>query len=123
MDVLLVWIRGLASLGLFVGLTFYTVFGLRLLIREPTAREFRVFRLLAWLAVVQVLMDLLLSNGRWLHLSYGVLMAGLLHFVGGLEPGGWFHKSLAKPPSRVGAYLFWASFVGLLLHLRFIFTR
>ena len=120
---MLLWIRGLASLGLVVGLTFYAVAALRLLAREPTANEFRVFRLLAWLAIVQLVMDLIISRGNWLHLTYGVLIAALLHFVGGLEPGGWFHKSLAKPPSKVGAYLFWASFVALLLDLRFIFTR
>ena len=117
------WIRGLASLGLVVGLTFYAVFGLRLLIREPTANEFRVLRLLAWLAMVQIVMDLIISRGKWLHLTYGVLIAALLHFMGGLEAGGWFSKSLAKPPTRVGAYVFWASFVALLLDLRFIFTR
>lgn len=119
----LLWIRGLASLGLVVGLTFYTVFALRLLIREPTATEFRVLRLLAWLAIVQMVMDLIISRGNWLHLSYGVLIAVLLHFVGGLERGGWFSKSLAKPPAKVGSYVFWASFVALLLDLRFIVTR
>jgi hypothetical protein len=122
-DVVLLWIRGLATLGLLVGLTFYAVFSLRWLIREPTPKGFGVFRFLAWLAIVQVVLEVLIAGGRWLHLSYGVLMAVLLYCVGGLEPGGWFYKSLAKPPAKVGAYVFWASFIALLLHLRFIGTR
>lgn len=120
---MLLWIRGIAALGLVVGLVFYMVSGLRFLIREPTQREFGFLRFLAWLAIIQLLMDLVLTRGRWLHLTYGVLTASLLHFVGGLQPGAWFHKSLTKPPSKVGPYVFWASFIGLLLTLRFVFTR
>ncbi len=124
----LILLRGLATLVLLVGLAAFALLGIRLLLREPTAREFGVFRFLAWTAILQVSVEVLLGlfglrNG-WLHLTYGVLAAALLHFVGGLEaPQGWFRRSLNRPPERVGPYLFWASFIALLLSLRFLATR
>jgi len=35
-----------------------------------------------------------------LHLLYGLLLAAGLHYLGGLEPGGWFYKGLKEPPKR-----------------------
>lgn len=124
----LILLRGLATLVLLLGLVAFALLGVRLLVREPTAREFRAFRFLAWSAIAQVLLELLLGifglRNTWLHLTYGVLAAALLHFVGGLEaPQGWFRRSLNHPPEKVGPYLFWASFIALLLSLRFLATR
>ncbi|PZA07593.1 MULTISPECIES: hypothetical protein [unclassified Meiothermus] len=124
----LILLRGLAALVLLVGLALFALLGLRLLLREPTAREFRVFRFLAWTAIAQVGLEVVLGvfglRNTWLHLTYGTLTAALLHFVGGLEaPQGWFRRSLHRPPEKVGPYLFWASFIALLLSLRFLATR
>ncbi|HEU4741474.1 MAG TPA: hypothetical protein VFS50_07765 [Meiothermus sp.] len=124
----LILLRGLATLVLLVGLAIFALLGIRLLVREPTSGEFRVFRFLAWTAIAQVVLEVLLGlfglRNNWLHVTYGVLTAALLHFVGGLEaPDGWFRRSLNQPPEKVGPYLFWASFIALLLSLRFLATR
>ncbi len=120
-------VRDLAAYGLVAGLVVFWLTGFRLLFREPSAGQFGFFRGLAWLAIFLVLFELLspfVSRTRpgGLHLTYGVFTATLLHFVGGLEQGGWLRGSLKNPPEHVGPYLFWASLVGMLMALRFIAT-
>jgi hypothetical protein len=119
-------LRGLGVLVLLIGLALFWLTGFGLLVREPTPRRFRIFKLLAWLAVALALIDFLLPLGglhtNGLHLLYGAVNGALLLFLSGLEPQGWFRRSLPHPPERVGVYLFWGSLIGTLMTLRFIAT-
>lgn len=125
--VYLIGLRGLLNLLALVALALSLLLNLPLLLREPGRLQLRFFKLTAGLAVAAFAMELLvrplfMGGITWLHAVYGLLAAGLVWFVSGLEPGGWFRQSLPTPPERVGPYFFWASLVGLLLWWRFIET-
>ena len=69
------------------------------------SRFYAFLRGVAWVAILQVLLGFLLflqglrpKDG--LHLLYGLLLAAGLHYLGGLEPGGWFYRGLKDPPKR-----------------------
>lgn len=74
--------------------------------REPSRSFFRALRGLAYLAILQVLLGFfLLFQGLRpkdpLHLLYGVLLATVWHFLGGLEKEGWFYQILNERSKRV----------------------
>ena len=126
----LVLLTGLGRLFTLLGLIIFFLLGFPLLVREPTRWQPVFFKALAILAGVTGVLDFVLRRPNWLHASYGFIAALLLIFVSGLEPGGWFRKSLKGPlersrqqqAERVGQYFFWASFVGFLLWGRFLQT-
>ncbi|RDI95362.1 hypothetical protein DV704_07255 [Meiothermus sp. QL-1] len=127
LPILLIGFRGLLNLLVLLGLGAFLLLSFSLLLREPAPWQARFFRAVALLAVVaytvELLVRTLLMGGMaWLHAVYGLMAAGILWFVSGLEPEGWLRKSLEKPPERVGPYFFWAALVGLLLWWRFIET-
>lgn len=71
---------------------------------------YRLLRGTAGLAILQVVLGFLLfflglRPKEGLHLLYGLLLATGLHYLGGLEPGGWFHRGLRRPPARPEVYV------------------
>lgn len=96
-----------ASLGLFllVAVSALALVGLFGFFRPLPSRFYAFLRGVAWAAILQVLLGFLLflqglrpKDG--LHLLYGLLLAAGLHYLGGLEPGGWFYRGLKDPPKR-----------------------
>ena len=96
-----------ASLGLFllVAVPALALVGLLGFFRPLPSRFYAVLRGVAWVAILPVLLGFLLflqglrpKDG--LHLLYGLLLAAGLHYLGGLEPGGWFYRGLKDPPKR-----------------------
>ena len=96
-----------ASLGLFllVAVPALALVGLLGFFRPLPSRFYAFLRGVAWVAILQVLLGFLLflqglrpKDG--LHLLYGLLLAAGLHYLGGLEPGGWFYRGLKDPPKR-----------------------
>ena len=96
-----------ASLGLFllVAVPALAPVGLLGFFRPLPSRFYAFLRGVAWVAILQVLLGFLLflqglrpKDG--LHLLYGLLLAAGLHYLGGLEPGGWFYRGLKDPPKR-----------------------
>jgi len=96
-----------ASLGLFllVAVPALALVGLLGFFRPLPSRFYAFLRGVAWGAILQVLLGFLLflqglrpKDG--LHLLYGLLLAAGLHYLGGLEPGGWFYRGLKDPPKR-----------------------
>ena len=96
-----------ASLGLFllVAVPALALVGLLGFFRPLPSRFYAFLRGVAWVAILQVLLGFLLflqglrpTDG--LHLLYGLLLAAGLHYLGGLEPGGWFYRGLKDPPKR-----------------------
>ncbi len=74
-------------------------------LRPLPSRFYALLRGTAWVAILQVVLGFLLlflglrpKDG--LHLLYGLLLAAGLHYLGGLEAGGWFYRSLKDPPKR-----------------------
>ncbi len=125
--VYLIGLRGFLNLLALLFIALSLLLNLPLLLREPIGWQYRFFKFTAGLTAVAFAMELLvrplfMGGVTWLHAVYGLLATGILWFVSGLEPGGWFRQSLPNPPERVGPYLFWASLVGLLLWWRFIET-
>lgn len=120
----LVILRGLARLGFLLGLIGFWLSSFRLLLREPLAWQYSFFRILGWLGIFTIMLEVLIRGSAltWLHLTYGVLAVLLVYCVAGLYPNGWFRNALAKQPENVGPYYFWASFIGILLWLRFTTT-
>lgn len=118
----LIVLTGLGRLLTLLGLVVFFLAAIPLLVREPPRWQLTFFKALAIMASVTVVLEFLLRRPSWLHASYGLITALLLIFISGLEPGGWFRKSLTKPLERVGQYFFWASFVGFLLWGRFLQT-
>lgn len=118
----LVLLVGLLRLGVVLGLIVFTVASLGLLLREPARWQYAYMKVLAWMAIAAVFIEVLLGRNSALHLTYGVLTALILYVVSGLEPAGWFRRALSTVPERVGPYYFWASLVGILLWLRFTST-
>ncbi len=96
-----------ASLGLFLlaAVPALALVGLLGFFRPLPSRFYAFLRGVAWAAILQVLLGFLLflqglrpKDG--LHLLYGLLLAAGLHYLGGLEPGGWFYRGLKDPPKR-----------------------
>ena len=96
-----------ASLGLvlLVAVPALALVGLLGFFRPLPSRFYAFLRGVAWVAILQVLLGFLLflqglrpKDG--LHLLYGLLLAAGLHYLGGLEPGGWFYRGLKDPPKR-----------------------
>lgn len=127
LPIYLIGLRGLLNLIALLLIGVSLLLNLPLLVREPTAWQLRFFKFTAGFAVAALVVELLvrtlfMGGITWLHAVYGLLAASILWFVSGLEPGGWFRRSLEKAPEQVGPYFFWASLVGLLLWWRFIET-
>ena len=96
-----------ASLGLFllVAVPALALVGLLGFFRPLPSRFYAFLRGVAWVAILHVLLaSLLFLQGLrpkdGLHLLYGLLLAAGLHYLGGLEPGGWFYRGLKDPPKR-----------------------
>ena len=96
-----------AYLGLFllVAVPALALVGLLGFFRPLPSRFYAFLRGVAWVAILQVLLGFLLflqglrpKDG--LHLLYGLLLAAGLHYLGGLEPGGWVYRGLKDPPKR-----------------------
>ncbi|MDM7325020.1 MAG: hypothetical protein P3W93_008630 [Thermus sp.] len=88
---------------------------------------YRALRSTAWVAILQVAVGfgLFLAGLRpkdGLHLLYGLLLAAGLHYLGGLEPGGWFYKGLKDPPRRPEVFVALGLLFALGLVLRVYFT-
>ena len=101
-----------ASLGLFllVAVPALALVGLLGFFRPLPSRFYAFLRGVAWVAILQVLLGFLLflqglrpKDG--LHLLYGLLLAAGLHYLGGLEPGGWFYRGLTDPPKRPALFV------------------
>lgn len=127
LPVYIIGLRGLLNAIALLLIGASLLVNLPLLVREPTPRQLRFFKFTAGFAVAAIGVELLvrtlfMGGVTWLHAIYGLLAASILWFVSGLEPGGWFRKSLEKAPEQVGPYFFWASLVCLLLWWRFIET-
>ncbi len=109
----MVFLAGLhATIGLFLalGVGFLSLAALPGLFRPLSPWVYRSLRLFAWMAILQValgfgLMALGLRPREGLHLLYGLLLAAGLHYLGGLEPGGWFYRGLRTPPRRPEVYV------------------
>lgn len=120
-------LRGLLRLGVLLGLIAFWLTSFRLLVREPAQWQYRFFHWLGWLSIAAVLTEVVVRTAfrlglGWLQLTYGILTALLIYGVAGLAPKGWLWNSLEEPPDKVGPYYFWASFIGILLWLRFTST-
>lgn len=106
----MLWVKLHAFLGifLFIGGLALTLGALPFFLgksREPGRSFFRALRGLAYVAILQVLLGFfLLFQGLRpkdpLHLLYGVLLATVWHFLGGLEKEGWFYQILSNPSKR-----------------------
>lgn len=123
----LILLRGLLRIGLLLGLVVFWLSSFRLLLQEPAGWQHRFFGVLAWLGMAAIALEVMVRalfglGLNWLHLTYGILTALLLYSVSGLQKGGWFYTSMSKPPDKVGPYFFWASFIAILLWLRFTST-
>ncbi|WP_041657753.1 hypothetical protein [Marinithermus hydrothermalis] len=95
--------------------------------RTPSPRFFRALRGVAWGAILQVATGFILFllaglRPLPLHLLYGILSATVLHFLGGLEPGGWFYAGLKHPPRQVGPWIFAGLLFALGLSVRAVTT-
>jgi hypothetical protein len=125
--VYIIGLRGLLNILVLLLLGLSVLICLPLLAKEPSPRQLRFFKFTAGFTVVAFVFELtvrvlFMGGVNWLHAIYGLMTAGIVWFVSGLEPGGWFRKSLEKAPEQVGPYFFWASLVGLLLWWRYIET-
>ncbi|GLV49196.1 hypothetical protein TJA_22980 [Thermus sp. LT1-2-5] len=100
-----VLVHALLGLVLLVAVPALALVGLVGFFRPLPSRFYAVLRGVAWVAILQVALGFLLFLGglrpkEGLHLLYGLLLAAGLHYLGGLEPGGWFYRSLKDPPKR-----------------------
>ncbi|GAA6763775.1 MULTISPECIES: hypothetical protein [Thermus] len=101
----LLFLHALLGLLLLVAVPALALVGLAGFFRPLPSRFYAALRGVAWVAILQValgfcLLLLGLRPKEGLHLLYGLLLAAGLHYLGGLEPGGWFHRSLKDPPKR-----------------------
>nr|WP_162798782.1 hypothetical protein [Thermus caldifontis] len=122
----LVFLHSLLGVVLMVAVLGLALVGIRGFFRPLPAPFYRILRGAAWVAILQVVLGfaLLWAGLRpkdSLHLLYGLLLAAGLHYLGGLEPGGWFYRGLKEPPKRpelfVALGLLFA--VGLVLRVHF----
>ena len=123
----LIVVRGGLLILSLVAIGVCLLISLPLLVREPMAWQTRVFSYTAILLVVSMFLEVtvrsaLMGGITWLHAAYGLITTSIFYAVDGLKDNGWLRKSLQKVPERIGPYMFWAGFVGLLLWLRFIQT-
>ncbi|GGM96148.1 hypothetical protein GCM10007092_07160 [Thermus composti] len=107
-----VWVLLHAGLGIFLLLAVpaLALVGLWGFSRPLPSRFYAALRGVAWVAILQVALGfgLFFSGLRpkeGLHLLYGLLLAAGLHYLGGLEPGGWFYRGLKTPPKRPEVYV------------------
>ncbi len=123
----LVFLHSLLALVLLVAVLGLALVGIRGFFRPLPAPFYRILRGAAWVAILQVVLGMALLGAGLrpqdgLHLLYGLLLAAGLHYLGGLEPGGWFYRGLKDPPERPE----WFVALGLLfavgLALRAYFT-
>jgi hypothetical protein len=102
-------------------------FGLLGFFRPLPPRFYAALRLAAWVAIAQVVLGFSLffqglrpQDG--MHLLYGLLLAAGLHYLGGLEPGGWFYQGLKDPPKRPEVFVAIGLLFAVGLMLRVYFT-
>ncbi|WP_243028383.1 hypothetical protein [Thermus albus] len=123
----LVFLHSLLGLFLLVAVPALALVGLWGFWRPLPGRFYRVLRGTAWVAILQVVLGfaLLWAGLRpkdGLHLLYGLLLAVGLHYLGGLEPGGWFYRGLKDPPRRPEVFVALGLLFALGLVLRVYFT-
>ncbi|WP_081914591.1 hypothetical protein [Thermus amyloliquefaciens] len=123
----LLFLHSLLGVVLLVAVLGLALGGVRGFFRPLPALFYRVLRGAAWVAILQVVLGFLLlwaglrpKDG--LHLLYGLLLAAGLHYLGGLEPGGWFHRGLKDPPRRPEVFVALGLLFAVGLVLRVYFT-
>lgn len=123
----LVLLHALLGLVLLLAVPALALWGLLGFSRPLPARFYALLRGAAWVAILQVALGFLLfflglSPKDGLHLLYGLLLAAGLHYLGGLEPGGWFHRGLKDPPKRPEVFVALGLLFAVGLVLRAYFT-
>ncbi|WP_232822453.1 hypothetical protein [Thermus sediminis] len=103
------------------------LYGLLGFFRPLSSRFYAFLRGAAWVAILQVVLGFLLffqglrpQDG--MHLLYGLLLAVGLHYLGGLQPGAWFHRGLKDPPKRPEVFVAIGLLFAVGLVLRVYFT-
>lgn len=123
----LVYLHALLGVFLLLAVPALALVGLWGFLRPLPSRFYAVLRGVAWVAILQVALGFLLfflglRPKEGLHLLYGLLLAAGLHYLGGLEPGGWFHRGLKDPPKRPELFVALGLLFALGLVLRVYFT-
>ncbi|MEN2982349.1 MAG: hypothetical protein ABDH20_07320 [Thermus sp.] len=123
----LVYLHALLGVFLLLAVPALALVGLWGFLRPLPSRFYAVLRGVAWVAILQVALGFLLfflglRPKEGLHLLYGLLLAAGLHYLGGLEPGGWFHRGLTDPPKRPELFVALGLLFALGLVLRVYFT-
>lgn len=123
----LVFLHALLGLFLLVAVPALALVGLWGFFRPLPPRFYVLLRGTAWVAILQVVLGfaLFLAGFRpkeGLHLLYGLLLAAGLHYLGGLQPGGWFYQGLNAPPKRPELFVALGLLFALGLVLRVYFT-
>ncbi len=123
----LVFLHALLGLFLLVAVPALALGGLWGFFRPLPARFYTLLRGTAWVAILQVVLGFALFLGglrpkEGLHLLYGLLLAAGLHYLGGLQPGGWFYQGLKEPPKRPEFFVALGLLFALGLVLRVYFT-
>lgn len=123
----LVFLHSLLAMVLLVVVLGLALVGIRGFFRPLPPGFYRALRGTAWVAILQValgfaLLGVGLRPKDGLHLLYGILLAAGLHYLGGLEPGGWFHRGLKDPPERPERFVALGLLFAVGLALRAYFT-
>ncbi|MDW8017860.1 hypothetical protein, partial [Thermus sp.] len=123
----LVYLHALLGVFLLLAVPALALVGLWGFLRPLPSRFYAGLRGVAWVAILQVALGFLLfflglRPKEGLHLLYGLLLAAGLHYLGGLEPGGWFHRGLKDPPKRPELFVALGLLFALGLVLRVYFT-
>ncbi|AEV15482.1 hypothetical protein TCCBUS3UF1_4340 [Thermus sp. CCB_US3_UF1] len=123
----LVYLHALLGVFLLLAVPALALVGLWGFLRPLPPRFYAGLRGVAWVAILQVVLGFLLfflglRPKEGLHLLYGLLLAAGLHYLGGLEPGGWFHRGLKDPPKRPELFVALGLLFALGLVLRVYFT-
>lgn len=120
-------LHGVLGLFLLVAVPALALVGLWGFFRPLPSRFYTALRGIAWVAILQVALGfglflLGLRPRDGLHLLYGLLLAAGLHYLGGLQPGGWFYQGLKEPPKRPEFFVALGLLFALGLVLRVYFT-
>ncbi|TBH21108.1 hypothetical protein [Thermus thermamylovorans] len=123
----LVFLHALLGLFLLVAVPALALVGLLGFFRPLPSRFYAALRGAAWVAIFQVVLGFVLFLGGLrpqdaTHLLYGLLLAAGLHYLGGLEPGGWFHRGLRNPPRRPEVFVALGLLFAVGLAFRVYFT-
>ncbi|GAB5603101.1 hypothetical protein FJNA_16270 [Thermus sp. FJN-A] len=124
---LLLYLHAFLGLFLLLAVPALALVGVWGFFRPLPPRFYAALRGVAWVAILQVVLGfglflLGLRPKEGLHLVYGLLLAAGLHYLGGLEPGGWFYRSLREPPRRPEVFVALGLLFAVGLVLRVYFT-